>query len=287
MKFRRFFSVLAAGALAAPLAQAALITNLDGSFDFGAFDWHAAGTAFTQGFDPGTPGDTFTLTYFGFANSVSDSQGSTLALPGLDNNANDTGFATGRRYEYTAVAVLNERVDQCTPVVGGTSCSFTLLSGSYAIYYDTNSATAARLALGQGFADGTRILEGQFLPGQPGGDFTNFGAGNGSGNAGLVGSADMLVTLPTQFLLGSFDGTVIGTTLQAGDRRTSAPATGLGGVPFATFPNRIASDVVLQADANQSFFVVPEPGTLSLLAGAMLGVGALTGRRRLGGRRSG
>lgn len=265
MTLKKAFSAAALGLslISAVPAQATTITNADGLFSWTGFDWAQAGTAYTTGFTP-VANDTFTIDAFAVA--VALQNGSTvLSTPGLDATAN--GVSTG--YEYTLHVLLNETVDTCN--VGGTSCSFNVLSGSYSIFYDAiSNANADSGSLGTGFLDGALLISGTVFA-QPGGTFTVAGGG-GIGIAQLFGS---VVYTDLTYINQALSSTVAVTTLQLGNATTNnwVSPGGFNSAPFTQ------NNIVFQADANQSFSAVPEPASLALFGIAMLAGGAATRRR--------
>jgi hypothetical protein len=247
-------------ALAAVSAQAATITNADGTFNFTGFDWSQTGTAVVSGFVP-VAGDAFTVGYF--ATAVALQNGPNPFIPtGMDITANGTKDS-GKAYEYTVVASLNETVDTCPSV---NFCTFNVTGGTFNVYYDLAAdANAIGGALGTGFTNGTLLISGTFGA-QAGGNFFVAGTG-GAGFSVLQGS---VLTTNLSYINPALSATTVATTLQFGTAQTNGYVSpgGFNGVAFA------AGDIVFQADANQSFIAaVPEPGSLALAAAALLGAG--------------
>jgi len=247
-------------ALAFTPVSATTITNQDGTFNFTGFDWAQGGTAFATGFQP-VANDAFTLTYFAYATDLINGIFNIppQLLPNFDTVAN--GVDAG--YEYTIVANVNEQVISCT----ATSCDFAVTGGSFTIYYDTAAnANANPGALGTGFADGTAIMTGTINPLA----LSTFSLISGSNSTTLTGS---ITSTNTAFVSPPFTNTTATTTLQLGGAITNwVNPGGFNGVAFTA-----ANNPVFQADGNQSFSTVPEPGTLALLA---LGVLGFAGIRR-------
>lgn len=249
----------AASLLTAP-SYAATITNEAGTQTFTGFDWSQGGTAFTTGFEA-TAGNNFDLTFFSWA--VSLQNGPTPFVPaGMDIDADgvDGGF------EYTVVARLNENVTGCSNLIPGTiSCGFSLTGGTFDVYYDTNAN--ADILNGTGFEDGILLLSGTFAA-QPGGTFTADGTGeNGSGNSSLIGD---ISTTNLTFINPMLTGSTIGTELKIGNLTTNwIRPTGFDETAFTD------ENIVLQADANQSFVAaaIPVPGTVALFGSALLALG--------------
>lgn len=242
-------------AAAATPASATTITNTDGTFTFTGFDWAQGGTAYATGFVP-TAGDTFTLTYFAYATNLVNGIFNIPAasLPNFDTVAD--GVDAG--YEYTIVATINETVNSCT----ATTCDFAVTGGTWSIYYDlAANADANAGALGTGFSDGTTIMSGTVDPLAS----STFSITSGANSTTLTGA---VTSTDTTFVTPPFTNTTATTTLQLGNAITNwVNPGGFNGVAFTANDNPI-----FQADGNQSFAAVPEPGTLALLG---LGFGAL------------
>ena len=263
MKLKTLAAALAIGAATIGSAGATTITNADGTSAWSGFDWAQGGTAFTTGFTP-VAGSNFTLTYFAWAVTLQD--GITPFVPThMDIDAN--GVANpGKTYEYTIVATLNETVDNCI----GTVCTFDVNSGSFNIYYDTTpDANAKPGGLGTGFGDGVDIISGTVdaLAGQT---FNLVSGFNATSLTGHVTTTNLTYINPT------LDTTTATTTLQIGTAVTNwKNPGGFNGSAFSGSP----SQVVFQADGNQNFTSVPEPGSLALL-GVGLGLLGWTVRRK-------
>lgn len=265
-KFARRVAFGSALLLAAAGASAATITNTDGSFSpFGGFDWNPVGNVVTQG--DIVNGGTVTSVFWANAVHIEQPGGAVFVTPGLD--------PPGSSYEYTAYATITETVT-CAGNPGdpcGNSATFTATGGSWTVYYDTSPN--ANLVTGAGITDGTPIIAGNVDAG--GGTFFLFGTGGigGFNYQGQVTFTDNTYVNPS--LLGS----TASATLQFGSSTTlgwtpptSQPGTN-GGTTGLPTPS-----LAFQADGNQSFTVapVPEPGTLALMAAAILGIGFV--RRR-------
>lgn len=256
-------AIAAALSLAAGSASAITITNGDGTTSWTGFDWASGGTAFTTGFD-GSDGNNFTMTAFAWATSLKDGV-TTLNMPGLDINANGA-LDSGKTYEYTLVATLNETVVGCT----GTACTFSVLGGTFDIYYDlSGDANALAGSNGTGFTDGTKIISGTINP-LAGQVFDTAQGFNSTALKGVVTSTNGTYIVP------SLDTTTAVTTLQIGTFVTDwVNPGGFDGTAFGE------SQVVFQADANQNFQArVPEPASLALIGLGLGLIGFSTYRRK-------
>ena len=245
-------------------AHAITITNTDGTFNWTGFDWDSQATAFTTGFQP-VNNDLFTLTYFGVATNLRNG-GTNLNLGGLDNNAD--GVASNS-YEYTLVATLNERVTGCA----GTTCTFEVQSGTYSIYYDlAQDANATAGSKGTGFQNGTLLISGTFAV-QSGGTFTV----SGDGGIGVTTLQGAVSSTNLTYINPALSTTTVTTTLQLGSATTNNYVSP-GGFNNVAFDG---SEIVFQADANQSFTAaqIPEPISLALVGSALIAGGWVSRRR--------
>lgn len=264
-KLRRF----AVGGLFAAMAVTAsadpTITNEDGTFDpFGGFDWSKAGNVITTG--PIISGGVVTSYYWANAIAVTDTSSNPFNLPGL--------APPGSGYEYTAYAVVVETVS-CPPVPAGMPCgataTFTAVPGAseWFVYYDTTPD--ANLVTGAGITNGDLLLQGTVTSG--GGNFNIVGTG---GIGVFFYQGDVTYTNST-YISPELVGTTAVATLQFGSLTTNWTAPtgqpGPGGSNAPIAPGTLA----FQADGNQSFTArsVPEPSTLLLLSGALLGLAVI------------
>jgi len=275
MKLKALALALSVGAACvAGGANAITITNTDGTLPFSGFDWAQGGTAFTTGFVP-TAGNTFTLTYFAWATALQAPSGGgfqNFVPPGMDTDANGApgGLFSGSAYEYTIAAVLQETVSSCS----GTVCTFDVTGGNFTVWYDTTpDANANAGAGGTGFVDGTPIIQGTVFPlaGQ------TFNTVSGSNATTLQGA----VTFTNgAFITPPLSGTTATTTLQIGNAVTNwVNPGGFAGAPF-TANTTFTTNTVFQADGNQSFRAVPEPGSLALLGLGLAALPYISRRRR-------
>jgi len=266
---RQISGLLAGGALAIASAGAYAIpsiTNVDGTFDpFGGFDWNKAGSAKTVG--PIVDGATVTTTYMANAIAVVDTSSNVFVTPGLKPPASPG------TYEYTAFATFTETVS-CGGGGGacGNTATFTATGGTWAVYYDT--AHNANLVTGTGITDGIKIISGTVDSG--GGTFTL----SGTGGIGVFSYEGAVTATDNTFVNPNLIGTTAIATLQFGSSTTNwVRPTGFAvAAPPGGATPVLATDLVFQADGNQSF-TVPEPGTLALLGTLALGLG-FVGRRR-------
>lgn len=255
---------LSSVANAAPVPS---ISNLDGTLSpFGGFDWAQGSTAWTSGFIP-VAGQTFTLNYAGWAGNVNDTGSGTLFTPHLDTNANGIPAAAGT-YEYTIFASLTEKVISVSAGVA----TFQVTGGVFDIYYDI--AANAKQANGTGFIDGVKIISGNVFASATN-TFTNV-------NGGLATLNGAVTFTNAAYVNPALTGTNLTSTLQLGGAVTNFTIpTGFDfnndGISDSIAGN--GREIIFQADANQAFSTVPEPGSLALLGGA-LGLMSLVARRR-------
>lgn len=261
------------GALALSLAASAsyalpTLLTPDGVVDpFGGFDWNEAGSSMVNGTI--SNGSNITTQFMANAIAINLAGGGVFPTPNM--------YPPAGTYEYTVFAQINETVS-CVNVgaVCGPSANFTATGGTYWIFYDTTPDS--NLVSGTGVTDGTQIIRGSINGG--GGSFNLVNTPNGPGGIGsffFTGTVDF--TDPA--FVSSLNGSTAGATLQFGAATTNWTApTG-----FALFPpsggTQPITGLLLQADANQTFRALPEPGALLMLS-TVLGIVGFASRRKNG-----
>lgn len=240
---------------------------------FTGFDWAASASAVTTNYVP--DGTTIaTTTYLASAANVFTTNSEAAFISGLTS----TG-TPGTAFEFTIKATIFETavVDAIDP----NKVTFTATGGSFDIYYD--STANANRSTGSGFLDGTRIISGTITPGAAG-QFTGDGTGlNGTGNFEFFGvvtftetdsSLDAFID-PALVATNAVATLQLGTNVTGGWTRPGSWNNGLwdGITGNADDPRAIPTGaLVFQADGNQGFSTVPEPGTLALLGLGLLGM---------------
>lgn len=275
MKKRIAAGALMVAALGSATA-ATTITNADGILPFGGFDWASTASVWIDGYGAlqgqaaGTT-DNFDLYYQAYAIAIQDPNGANVATPGM--KVTDTGVG----YEYTINAVVHETVT-CL-VAGCTAVAISVNNGTWDVYYQAaGDAKLSGLSGGiSGILNGTHILGGLF-------DNTSdtiVGAQGPSNPGNITLAGTFRGTLNFQDLAAvspALTNTTAVSTLQFGTNVTAwnRPIQFDGLVIPAVNSN---SSFVGQADANQAFAQVPEPGTLVLAGLALLSAGLVRRRK--------
>lgn len=242
---------------------------------FGGFDWASNGTAVatapTYVFDGTNWVSGVTTTFMAIADVIRNPGGTGVTPAGINST-----------YQFTVKATILE-TSTCFlwfGAAGASACryaEFTATGGAFDIYFDTD--IDADMVSGLGFTDGLKVLSGSILPGFAG-SFTASSPTAGLGSFAFDAAVTFTETDSTQdaYFNPALDTSNATSTLQIGGTQTNwlapnEPNWGDGGTIGA-------SDIVFQADGNQTFTAaVPEPASLALVGLSLLGLAA-TRRRR-------
>lgn len=264
MKLKKFaVAVAVLGSILGGAVQAAptILTPEGLKSPFGGFDWASGAAAWTTGYN-GALNDTFQLHYAAVAANINNTGSGTLFTPFLDSNADGLNVAPGA-YEYTIYAVLNEIVTADNT----SSQEFQVQSGTFEIWFGPANQADANQALGTGYRNGFKIIEGTVNASTDTFDNTTGGQAN---LTGVVTGTNNAYVNPNLI------GTTLVSTLQLVPTNFNVP-TGFDYDNNGT-SDALGAEIIFQADANQSFSAVPEPGALLLVGGALAALG-FTSRR--------
>lgn len=249
---------------------------------FTAIDWSLNGTAYTTNFDQGlaaagTP-FSFTTTYFSYAVEVvgiKRNSGLSANVPNLTSG--DLGGGGANPFELTIYATI---VETAVCSFGGASCAFIVTGGSFDIYLDTTpDAVTGASALASQYTDGVSLIGGVITGGT--GSFTTIGADANTGSNGFVG---VVTSTNNTYINPNLLGTRAGAEIKYGNAITGwdRPTGIVGADTCLNNPAPVGNcSLAFQADGNQSFSIVPEPGSLALLGAIAVAAGAVTRRRKV------
>jgi hypothetical protein len=270
---------------------------LDGSgstifSDGTSMDWNANGSGVTVGNGPFgtalTVGDKFDFYYQSNLVNIDGSVPSGMAT------AAGGGVLGANSFQITAVASFTESVIAYTVPPGGFPTAQFLpdltQSATVSLFYDSTGGTIADTAAGTGFADGTEIARFSIgsSPTYPTfSSFTQTSLTGGNGTTNIYGYVDAAAGdfVDPDYLTGvlnpvfDFEYT---SNLQYPPGTSDTAAFFLGSILPAIYTPYpvVADDIVFKVDGSNTFTTVPEPATIALLGGGLLGLNVVTRRRK-------
>lgn len=273
------FGALATAGMLATASSAYALPSLTVETDFGTqvvdpftgIDWTDLATAVVSNLnfdnDPLNPIQTEFL-----SSAVKVNSGAFLTNLASTGVGAPTGW-----WELTIKATIFETAS-CNSFSGSicTDVDFFATGGLFEIWYDRDANADG--SVGSGFIDGLKIMTGTINAGAAG-SFTGDGT-DGTGQFDFTGVVEWILTDSTQdaYFIGDLNATNAVATLQLGGDTTSDWEAPTQWLDFG----RDTTDglLMLQADGNQGFNAVPEPGTLALLGLGLLGLAGRSIRRK-------